>query len=325
MNRLREYEELNYNAKYYLAMAYMYSGNKDAALSLITGSEGSTQSSKTWGPYGSEMRSKAIMLEAFLSLEKHDEAMYLMKEISDALNNNQWMSTQSTAYCLRSMSKAAHIFKSSQDNWEYSYQFNDNKSQKVVSTTLVKQHSLQVDDQVVNNQMIVKNTSESPLYINLVVEGIPLIDNWIEEDKNLDLKVTYKDLDGEFLDKNQIEQGTDFMAIFTVNNPGQLGNYSDLALTAMFPSGWEIINTRLQGSGSQYIRDAADYTDIRDDRVNLFFDLHAGATKEFVVLLNASYLGEYTRPSITCSAMYDNNIRARIPGGTTLVVNPGNK
>ena len=97
-------------------------------------------------------------------------------------------------------------------------------------------------------------------------------------------------------------------------------HYKEMALSTMFPSGWEIHNTRLYGGGETHMIDEPKYQDIRDDRVNTFFDLRKYESKTFVILLNASYLGEFTMPAIQCEAMYNNEIQARIPGKTVQVV-----
>ena len=82
----------------------------------------------------------------------------------------------------------------------------------------------------------------------------------------------------------------------------------------MFPSGWEIHNTRMFGEGSVHEKDIPTYQDIRDDRVFTYFDIKAGESKTFVILLNAAYLGNFYMPAVYCEAMYDNNINARAPG-----------
>ena len=100
-----------------------------------------------------------------------------------------------------------------------------------------------------------------------------------------------------------------------------MGHYKELALTQIFPSGWEILNTRLFDSGTNQEGDKATYQDIRDDRVYTYFDLNAGAEKKFIVHLNAAYLGRFYLPTISCEAMYDNKISARKPGKWINVVN----
>jgi len=48
--------------------------------------------------------------------------------------------------------------------------------------------------------------------------------------------------------------------------------------------------------------------------VNTFFDLVAGQTKTFRVMLMATYPGRFYLPATRCEAMYDNSISARVPG-----------
>ena len=67
-----------------------------------------------------------------------------------------------------------------------------------------------------------------------------------------------------------------------------------MALTTIFPSGWEIQNARMDVVAEQYQSDKPDYQDYRDDRVYTYFDIKSGASKTFTFLINASYAGEFT-------------------------------
>ena len=55
----------------------------------------------------------------------------------------------------------------------------------------------------------------------------------------------YLTMEGNTLNVSELKQGTNFKLEVTVENPGLAGDYNELALTQIFPSGWEIINTRL--------------------------------------------------------------------------------
>jgi uncharacterized protein YfaS (alpha-2-macroglobulin family) len=59
---------------------------------------------------------------------------------------------------------------------------------------------------------------------------------------------------------------------------------------------------------------AADYIDIRDDRVNFYFDLQGKQSKVFTVKLNASYLGRYYLSGTQAEGMYDADFFARTKG-----------
>jgi alpha-2-macroglobulin len=57
------------------------------------------------------------------------------------------------------------------------------------------------------------------------------------------------------------------------------------------------------------------YQDIRDDRVNTFFNIEAGKSHTYRVQLTAAYVGKFYLPNQLCEAMYDNSISARASGG----------
>ncbi len=84
-------------------------------------------------------------------------------------------------------------------------------------------------------------------------------------------------------------------------------------MTEIFPSGWEIVNTRFTDYGGGTLS-KAEFTDIRDDRVNFYFYLGRKKSKTFTVSLNASYLGKYYLPGIQAEAMYDNDYFIRTKG-----------
>jgi uncharacterized protein YfaS (alpha-2-macroglobulin family) len=134
--------------------------------------------------------------------------------------------------------------------------------------------------------------------------------------------VNYKNLQGTKIDVEQLKQGQDFIAEITVSNPKN-ESVNDIALTQIFPSGWEIVNSRFTDFGTT-TKSEARYTEIRDDRVNFYFDLNNNSnvseTKTFMVLLNAAYLGKYYLPGIQVEAMYDNDYLVRTKGNWIEVV-----
>ncbi len=112
---------------------------------------------------------------------------------------------------------------------------------------------------------------------------------------------------------SKLPQGIDLIAQVTVRNTSRRA-LDNLALTQMFPGGWEIRNDRLEGADtarrSQHRgraraqrfwwvpaewrdrqRRAAEYVDIRDDRVMRYFSLHPDEAIFFETRLNAAYLG----------------------------------
>ena len=87
-----------------------------------------------------------------------------------------------------------------------------------------------------------------------------------------------------------------------------------MALTQIFPSGWEILNTRLYNSEGAFKSSRSDYMNIKDDRVNHFFSIKQDETLTYFVQLNASYAGKYYWPGVYCEAMYNKEISGGIVG-----------
>ena len=135
---------------------------------------------------------------------------------------------------------------------------------------------------------------------------------------------------GSPISVEDIRQGTDFMSAVTLSNISGTSDYSNLALTHIIPSGWEIYNERMivpeasssnsnEANTPESSADKYTYKDIRDDRVLTYFDLRRGESKTFTVRLQATYAGNFILPAIQCEAMYDAVVQARTKAGRTTV------
>jgi uncharacterized protein YfaS (alpha-2-macroglobulin family) len=168
--------------------------------------------------------------------------------------------------------------------------------------------------------IVVKNNNTGLLFTRVIMEGTPEKGNEEEFNNRIDMEVSYRTSDGDPLDVSSITQGTDFYATVTIYNKGDF-DYRQLALTQIFPPGWEISNARMADvvvPGQNNFT----YQDIRDDRVNTFFDLNRDRRVTFKVLLNASYVGTFYLPGVYCEAMYDNTVSALKKGREVSVVTP---
>jgi hypothetical protein len=166
--------------------------------------------------------------------------------------------------------------------------------------------------------------SNGSLFVRVILEGTPAKDTEESSEENISLNVLYTDVADNSIDPSRLEQGTEFIAVVNVANPGFRGNYENLALNEVFPSGWEINNLRLEDSQQRLQSDIPTYQDIRDDRVYTYFNLNAGQRKTFRVLLTASYSGSFYLPAVTVEAMYDHGVYARRRGQLVEVVKPLN-
>ena len=169
----------------------------------------------------------------------------------------------------------------------------------------------------------VVNNSTGRLFAKIQLMGTPLPGEETATENNLNMSVRYLDLEGNLIDPACIGQGTDFMAEVTLHHPGIRADYEEMALTQVFPSGWEIRNIRMDNSAVLYMKDEPEYQDIRDDRVYSYFNLPKNQTRTYRVLLNAAYLGRFYLPSVVCEAMYDHEISANSAGQWVEVIEAG--
>lgn len=318
MNRLREFKYLSVEAKWRLAAAYKLSGQPEIGLQLIRNLPVAVKPYRSmFGTYGSDLRDEAMILETLTLLGQQQRAAGMLRTVASHLATGDWYSTQTTAYSLVAIAEYCGVNKSS-GKLNFSYQAPNAKA-NIDSKSYLWQSVIDAR----GGKVMVKNTGTNKLYLRLIQQGQPSsgqdVETRIDPDV-LGLRVGYFTLGGKPIDPSTLKQGTDFMAIVNVRNPGRRGYYANLALTQIFPSGWEILNTRLMNDAEAGVSSPSDYRDVRDDRVNTYFSLPEGKDANYIVMLNAAYAGKYYLPATYCEAMYDNSITALVKGQWVEVV-----
>lgn len=313
MNRLRESKNLKQAARWRLAASYALAGKEQAAKELIQNQPTTVAAyTELAGTYGSDLRDRALMLETLLLLKDMKRAAQVALLISEELSSSSWWSTQSVAQALVAMSRYAGNQRLSSET-RFSWQMPGSKIVQSGSKTPVMQIRL-TGAQLQNGNGMVKNTGKSRIYARIIYRGQPAPGQEQAAANDLNIQLRFQSMEGSELSPDQIPQGRDFIAEVRVSHPGSRPQaYAGLALSQVFPSGWEIINQRMAelGAGTQ---SSFEYQDIRDDRVNTFFSLNENQTKVFRVQLNAAYPGKYYLPATACSAMYDQSVSAVVKG-----------
>jgi uncharacterized protein YfaS (alpha-2-macroglobulin family) len=311
MNRLRERTDLIPEAKWRLAAAYALAGHKETAVDLISNvSIDVMDYNDSRFSFGSSTRDRAMILEAMVIIGMKENGFLLLEKIARELSSQQWMSTQTTAYSLIAIAKFSGG-NSADKRISFEYTFNGSEMKKAETGMAVAQLYFEPgNDQ--KGEIKVRNVTGDLLYIRIANTGLPKPGNEMAVAENLNLEAYYTNLEGTRIRPENIQQGSDFYAVYKIYNPGLMGHLENVALTTIFPSGWEIHNERLfNGSGSN---NAYTYQDIRDDRVMTYFSLSANSSKTFTIRLNAAYKGGYYLPSVLAEEMYKKDVRAVIPG-----------
>ncbi len=294
MNRLREAGEMGQPARYVLASAYALAGKAQTAAALLdAGGKDLPEYKADTMPYGSALRDRYMALDALVLCQRVNDALVLGRE---SLSKGT-LTTQESAF-------AAVAYRHLYDRLPTSgIQAVVDGKEQVSAQSLLQ----------VPAARTVQNTGDGVLYgTSLTLTREPLTH---AVSNGLSLQLSYTDESGAPLNPASLRQGTRFRAQVKVSNtlPRDLQN---LALSVRIPAGWEIVNERMSGGGEQ----AYDYRDIKDDRVNCFFDLPGGRYKTFTLQLRAAYEGRYTLPSTVCEAMYEADVNAATASSSTEVV-----
>lgn len=304
MNRLKEFKYLSPQAKWRLAAAYKLAGQPEVGLQMTNGLPVTVKPySQLFGTFGSDVRDEAMILESLTLLGRHQQAEQMLHTVAAHLSQDDWYSTQTTAYALLAVAEYCGQNKGG-SKLQFSYGAN-----AINSGSYLWQSALSAN----GGNISLKNNGKNILYVRLIQQGQPAPGQEpaiVNNDDVLIMHVDYLNMKGQSINVNSLKQGTDFIAHVTVLNPGHRGRYDNMALTQIFPSGWEILNTRMMDNDEVFKSSPSDYQDIRDDRVNTYFGLNESQEVTYYVMLNAAYTGKYYLPATYCGAMYNATISA---------------
>jgi uncharacterized protein YfaS (alpha-2-macroglobulin family) len=310
MNRLRSHK-LPFQASWRLAAAYWHAGQRDTARNMIKGlslPEGEYR--ELSATFGSSLRDKAMILETLILLNSQEEAgrtRQLFEEISNALSKDTWLSTQETAYALIAI---APYMSSNAGSGQLSLDYSAaGKTGNIAFSAPVAEYSFG-DVTGTSSNLSVTNRSSSPVYVKYTAKGLPVEGNEPALSEGLSLAVEYRDANNRIIVPENLKLGEDMVISVRVRNTFSQ-TVEEAALIIPISASWEIVNTRIGGSSSS---SNFRYQDIRDDRVMTYFNLNRGEEREITFRVNKAYEGSFFRPAIHVYAMYDESIRALIPG-----------
>ena len=326
MNRMKEQPGLSIQAKWRLAAAYALTGKMKPAGELVYNAETTVIPYSSMNLiYGSSDRDEAMILETLILMKRDRDALQQAKKVSQNLAQENWFSTQSTAFALMAMGRLAEQLSGTLD---FTWNWNGKQQPAVKSAKAVFEKEIATSPK--SGTVSVKNQGKGALGVDIITRTQLLNDTLPAISDNLRMDIRYATLNGTPISAEEIKQGTDFTAVVSISNISGTSDYTNLALTHIIPSGWEIYNERMivpevsssstneanvpESSAGKYT-----YKDIRDDRVLTYFDLRRGESKTFTVRLQATYAGNFILPAIQCEAMYDAAVQARTKAGRTTV------
>lgn len=324
MNLLMENELKNMNSaeKWMLAAAYHLAGAENIRDQILSNTDTATKEYEPFSyNFGSKYRDDAIILYAAVLMNKLETAELLAKAVAANLSSREYLSTQSSGYMLLALGKYFDVSGISAAQGQIisgtvklanGQTINFNQDGRI---TLPIRNNFGQDIQVT----ISTSTKVDAVYTSLSWNGVPLKDESKAYEKNLSLKVSWFDENGNIINPQSLKQGTTLYGKFSVNNTSPVNRVTELALLQVLPSGWQIENIRINNTllpdwTRGWNMNKENYLDIRDDRIMWFFDLKGNETLDFVVKLNCINAGEFWLPGTLLEAMYSKDFKATTEG-----------
>lgn len=289
-------------AQFLVAGAFALSGDIEVAKKLIPiDISPSSSSRETGGNFNSGTKANAIMLEIISEIDPaHPSVPVLAKEIMEKLSANRYYTTQETALGFMALGKALRKIG------EPSYKGTVGIGGKIISSFGTKDFYLK-REKIDGKEVEIKIEGQGPSYYYWRMGGIKRDENVEEYDNGLIVRREYLNRNGIPVNHSRIKQGDLIVARVTMK--ALTDNLYNVIITDMLPAGMEIENPRLQSyEALPWIKSKSlnpDYMDIRDDRINIYLNLHKGRKYTFYYLLRAVTKGSFVLPPIKGEAMYD--------------------
>lgn len=287
---------LSTEAKWQLAAAYKLAGVEDTAKQIASKISIEPDSKYSSYTYGSLIRDEAIIANAYKQIYGTNNEELLQK-ISYTLLSKDYLSTQSTGYAL---AMGANLENMNENFMDATLKIGD-------QVHTIDQNQMQIFS--FNNEKAIINANKD-IFVSFGVEGVKAGENSAFSNK-ISLDRAFYDEKGNKISPSEIGSGqTFYMRISASLNEG--ANYvSNIALTQILPSGWEVSNTLLDDNTPSFIKNSSyDFIDVRDDKIMWFFSLNKNRTHHFYIKLNAITPGSYTLSGAYVEAMYDDTYRA---------------
>lgn len=290
---------LSTEAKWQLAAAYKLAGVEDTAKQIASKISIEPDSKYSFYTYGSLVRDEAIIANAYKQIyDTNNEE--LLQKISDTLLSKDYLSTQSTGYALYALAMGANLENMNENFMDATLKIDD-------QAYTINQNQMQIFS--FNDEKAIVSANKD-IFVSFGVEGVKASENSAFSNK-ISLDRAFYDEKGNKISPSEIGSGqTFYMRISVSLNEG--ANYvSNIALTQILPSGWEVSNTLLDDNTPSFIKNSNyDFIDVRDDKIMWFFGLNKNRTHHFYIKLNAITPGSYTLSGAYAEAMYDDTYRA---------------
>ncbi|HAS81997.1 MAG TPA: hypothetical protein DCS43_04815 [Verrucomicrobia bacterium] len=321
--RLREqHEYMTTDSRLHLVMALAAGGRRRDAFEVLQALEaGPLRSDQDEGEdLSSPTRMVARQLMAWLELAPDDARVFeCLREVETRMTDGCWRTTQENAVVLMALSR--YMQHASKQQKHFAGQIQQGTNTTEVSSTSPT-NTLRLAD---GSDLNLVNQGPGTLYANWYAEGVPMHAETNTLDRHISIRRTLHTQNGETIDGNTFKQGDLQIVRLEVNTHGR--SIDNLVIEDLLPGGFEIENTTLATSqpatwGQLRNTLPVRHLEIRDDRILVFLEAFNGSGT-FYYAVRAVTPGQYIRPPVSVTAMYNPEIHSRHDSGTIIVEEAG--
>ena len=308
MNRFKEIE-MNYSlTKALAAAAFAQTGKTTIAQNLLPVVEEGQAMSDYYTSFGSRTRDLAFYTYVQMLCDVDTQTVQNnINTVCRMLSSNRWMDTQTTAFSLFVLGKYAEKMNVANTNLSATVKVNGDERTLNANMASV---GFGFTPKLGSNTVEIKNNTDQKMIANVFTKTSVAEYDMNESGNLINMTVSYYDKNGNVANPANLTAGTDLRVQMTVNNPSEY-QVTELALSYYLPSGWELVNERVNGEMTG--NDGAKHIDLRDDRAYFYFDLMPRSKKTFTLKVNATYEGNYMIPAVRVEDMYNNEIFYNVP------------
>jgi uncharacterized protein YfaS (alpha-2-macroglobulin family) len=316
MNYYKAHPEiLSLDSRYLLSAAYAVAGDKSRFIELLPSSfSGEESLAQTGGSFYSDVRDEAIALNVLVDVDPANRQVPVMaRHVADKLKRRTWLSTQESVFSFLALGKLARA--SAKSTVTANIKING-KQAATAGAEPVRLASAEAG--ITNIEIITKG--EGQMYYWWQSEGLSATGNFTEEDNYLKVRRNFFDRYGRMVSGNEFEQNA-LVIIQVTLEKSYSGSVENIVITDMIPAGFEIENPRTKEiPGMDWIKDASNpvQLDVRDDRINLFVDLHS-SRQTYYYAVRAVSPGVYKMGPVSADAMYNGEYHSYHGSGTIKV------
>ncbi|HZE83564.1 MAG TPA: hypothetical protein VE035_04605, partial [Puia sp.] len=230
------------------------------------------------------------------------------------LKQRSWFSTQELAFSFLALGKIAREDAKSTVTADI----------KVGGNTVGRMDGKTVrltEKELKGSNITIATKGNGKLYYFWQAEGISATGAYKEEDSYLKVRKRFFDRYGKPIAGNTFRQN-DLVIVQLTLEKSYSTDVDNVVITDLLPAGFEIENPRTKDiPGMDWVKDGHTPTsmDIRDDRINLFVDLHSNK-QTYYYAVRAVSPGIYHMGPVSADAMYNGEYHSYNGAGTVKVL-----